>query len=252
MSRLTVAPLAEFDRSGGRVMITAPFGDGRGHQGVDWGTTDGIEVGTVLHAPVDGHVENTGDDGPYTPSGGHTAGRWLWFRGADGTRWKMFHLNRVTIGVGQLVAAGTAIAEVGNTGTQAAHLHLEEHAGSWSAPVDFTGDAYEVINAGRWPGTGPAGEDDDMTEADFQRIADMINHAIANFGSSHRLFIGDGAQFEVVVGGDGRRYRRNMTNGDEISALKKGAEIADMFDINVRDLTPGEQDALQRFPWVTQ
>jgi hypothetical protein len=171
LSRLTVAPLAEFDLSGGRVIITAPFGDGRGHQGVDWGTTDGIEVGTPLYAPVGGYVEATGDDGPYY-NGHHTAGRWLWFRGDDGTRWKMFHTRAgAQIPLNSPVGAGARIAEVGNTGTQAAHLHLEEHAGGWSNPVDFTADAYEVINAGRWPNTAtsaPPEIEDDMTPEELR------------------------------------------------------------------------------------
>lgn len=253
VSRLTVAPLAEFDLSGGRVIITSPYGDGRGHQGVDWGTTDGIEVGTVLYAVVDGVLENTGDDGPYTPSGGHTAGRWLWFRGDDSTRWKYFHTNRVTAPVGAWVAAGVPIAEVGNTGTQAAHLHLEEHVGSWSAPVDFTSDAYEVIDAGRWPGTPPQPEAPDMTDDDHNRIIAnvgvILDNRIAQFLTGNLLWTDGDVSFEVVLDGSGGRVRRRLAPG-ELVALRTGSAIAEQPAIDVAALPAAQRDAVRAWPLV--
>jgi hypothetical protein len=251
VSRLTVAPLAEFDSSGGRVKITAPYGDGRGHQGVDWGTTDGIEVGTPLHAPVDGVMENAGDDGPYTPSGGHTAGRWLWFRG-EHTRWKMFHLNRVIAPLGSWVPAGAVIAEVGNTGTQAAHLHLEEHAGSWSSPVDFTVDAYEVIDAGRWPGTLPPPPEDDMTEDDFHRIASMVggilDNRIEQFTTPNLPWQDGDLWFEVLTR-DGCRVRRRLAPG-ELVALRTGAALAEQPVVDVVSMPTAQRDAVRAWPLI--
>jgi hypothetical protein len=38
------------------------------------------------------------------------------------------------------------------SGTGAPHLHVEEHAGSWSNPIDCTGDVVEVLAARRFPG----------------------------------------------------------------------------------------------------
>lgn len=252
MSRLTVAPLAEYDPSGGRVKITAPYGDGRGHQGVDWGTTDGIEIGTTLYAPVDGWIENTGYEGPYTP-GHHTAGNWLWFRGDNGTRWKMFHLHAVTHPTGVHVDAGHPIAEVGNSGTQAAHLHLEEHAGAWNLPIDMTADCHEVIAAGRWPGGG----EDEMTEDDFARIqrmmADEINKALgANYAGPRALQLeGDGAIFELLIDGNGQRRRRHFTTPDEVGALQAVDAIAGKAGTNARVVSdPAHIEVLQRYPWT--
>jgi murein DD-endopeptidase MepM/ murein hydrolase activator NlpD len=221
VSRLTVAPLAEYDPSGGRVKITAPYGDGRGHQGVDWGTTDGIEIGTTLYAPIDGYIEDTGYDGPYTP-GHHTAGNWLWFRGDNGTRWKMFHLDSVTHPTGVHVAAGHPIARVGNSGTQAAHLHLEEHAGAWNMPIDFTADAHEVINAGRWP--GQEGDWFAMaTEEQLRAIVkDEINLALKNNFNGKRAIgtDGDSGLYELVINGNGHLVRRHIPHPDQIRMLE--------------------------------
>jgi hypothetical protein len=257
MSRLTVAPLAQYDRSGGHVKITAPYGDGRGHKGVDWGTTDGIEVGTTLYAPVDGYVENTGYDGPYTP-GHHTAGNWLWFRGNDGTRWKMFHLNKWIAQVGDYAAAGTPIAEVGNSGTQAAHLHLEEHSGGWSNPIDFTNDAYEVINAGRWPTGGPPptqGDWFDMATKEelTQIVRDEINRAMGDHYAGPRALILDGetSVFELVVDGSGQRRRRHFTTPDEINALQFVDAIAGKAGQAARVVSDQNHiEAIQRYPWT--
>lgn len=254
VSRLTVAPLAEYDRTGGRVIITSPYGDGRGHKGVDWGTTDGIEIGTPLYAVVDGHISNAGDDGPWTASGGHTAGRWLWFAGDNGTRWKMFHLNRVTGPAGVWLAAGTPIAEVGNTGTQAPHLHLEEHReGSWSSPVDFTADAYEVINAGRWPGLAPPPPEDDMTDEDFNRIASLVGGIIDNridqFASVNLLWQDGSTFFEVVTDGEGRRVRRRLRDG-EVVALRAGAVLAEQPAVDVTKMSSTSAAAVRAWPLV--
>jgi Peptidase family M23 len=254
MSRLTVAPLNEYDTSGGRVIITSPYGDGRGHQGVDFGTTDGIEVGTALFAPVDGWIVNTGDDGPWTPSGGHTAGRWLWFAGLDGTRWKMFHLNAVTCAAGVIVPAATPIAEVGNTGTQAAHLHLEEHRDSWSNPIDFTADAYEVLDAGRWPSTHQPPPEDEMTDEDFNRIAQIVggvlDNRITQFAAPDLVWKdGDDFLFEVLYDGDGRRVRRRLRSG-ELLALRGGNILAEEPIIDVRAMGEDQQRAVREWPEV--
>lgn len=258
MSRLTVSPLPQYDPSGGHVKITAPFGDGRNHKGVDWGTTDGIEVGTTLYAPVDGTLENTGHDGNWSPSGGHTAGLWLWWRGDNGTRWKMFHTNRVTVPIGSWHPAGSPIAEVGNSGTQAAHLHLEEHSGGWSNPIDMTNDCYEVINAGRWP-TGspppPQGDWFDMaTEEDLRRIVkDEINKAMGDHYAGPRALILDGesAVFELVTDGSGQRRRRHFTTPDEINALQFVDAIAGKAGQAARVVSDQNHiEAIQRYPWT--
>jgi hypothetical protein len=256
MSRLTVSPLPQYDPSGGHVKITAPYGDGRNHKGVDWGTTDGIEVGTTLYAPVDGTLENTGHDGNYSSSGGHTAGLWLWWRGDNGTRWKMFHTNRVTVPVGSWHPAGAPIAEVGNTGTQAAHLHLEEHVGGWSNPIDFTNDAYEVINAGRWPtGGGSQGDWFDMASKEDLRqiVSEELNKIMGHSYASPRPLVLDGESsvFELVLAGDGQRKRRHITSPEEMAALQYVDALAGNVGQQPRTVSdPAQIDALQRYPWT--
>ncbi len=156
MSRLDVVPLAQFDRTGGHVIITAGWGDGRGHKGVDLGTTDGIEIGTPVYAPVAGTVVALLNDGPFVPPNHHTAGINLHLLGDRGQRFKFFHLNRSVVVPGQWVGVGQQIAEVGRTGTIAPHLHLEEHFGNFSNPIDCTADVANAINRGRWPGVPDA------------------------------------------------------------------------------------------------
>lgn len=179
-------PLPSRDPSGGLVIITSPFGMrwGRLHAGNDLGSTDGIEVGTPIGPPVPGKVARIAYDGPFRPPNNHTAGHNLWFEGDDGSRWKMFHLNRVTVSAGQHVSLADQIAEVGASGTQAAHLHLEKHAGSWSNPVDFTAELRTVMAEGRFfrtslpttPSTPPPGKDwlDMATAAEVEKLVRRI------------------------------------------------------------------------------
>lgn len=159
-ARLESLFLKEFDPSGSRTKITGGWGDGRGHKGLDWGSQDGIERGTDMHAPVNGKIVRQSHDGPFRPPNGHTAGLNIWFLGDDGSRWKFFHLDSVITAVNQWVSAGTPIARVGNSGTGAVHLHSENHEGSWSNPVDFTAQAHDAINNRRYPGASVPPPDD--------------------------------------------------------------------------------------------
>lgn len=149
MSRLDCCPLPEFDVTGGRLIITSPWGQRREgmHYGVDWGSTDGIEQ-VPAYSVVPGKIVH------YQLDPGVGAGLNLWFVGENGSRWKYFHLSEVNIGlINILVPAGTAIARIGNTGTGAVHLHLEEHVGKWNGQgIDFTASARECLSAGRFPG----------------------------------------------------------------------------------------------------
>lgn len=162
-------PLPSKDPTGGLIIITSPYGPrgGRLHAGADLGSSDGIEIGTAIGPPTSGKVVRFSDDGPFRPPNGHTAGRNLWFMGDDGSRWKMFHLNRLVVSIDQHVTLADQIAEVGNSGTQAAHLHLEKHSGGWSNPVDFNAELRSVMTQGRFfrtslpvtPPVPPAGKD---------------------------------------------------------------------------------------------
>lgn len=142
-------PLPEYDRTGGRLIITSPYGPRSGsvHFGIDWGSTDGIEM-VETYPVVPGKVVSWRRDP------GMGAGLNLWFVGDDGSRWKYFHLSEVFIPlVGFHVDLTTPIARIGNSGTSAVHLHLEKHQVTWSNPVNFNDDARRCLAERRFPGT---------------------------------------------------------------------------------------------------
>jgi murein DD-endopeptidase MepM/ murein hydrolase activator NlpD len=164
MSEQSILSLAEFDRSGGRTCITSPYGQRWGslHAGTDQGSTDGIEHGTPIHARLDGKVVAQGDDGR-----GPSAGKWVWFLADNGRRFKLFHTaSGSAVPVNQWVKQGTVIAYVGASGTSAAHLHEEEHVGSWSNPINNTPDIAKAYTERRFVGQLPH-----EGEADVEAVA---------------------------------------------------------------------------------
>jgi murein DD-endopeptidase MepM/ murein hydrolase activator NlpD len=96
--------------------VTSGFGArfGRAHQGIDIAAP----IGTPIRAPLAGTVIESG------PASGF--GMWVQVRHADGTVTTYGHINRSLVRVGQKVAAGEVIAEVGNRGRSTGpHLHIE-------------------------------------------------------------------------------------------------------------------------------
>jgi murein DD-endopeptidase MepM/ murein hydrolase activator NlpD len=96
--------------------VTSGFGArfGRAHQGIDIAAP----IGTPIRAPLAGTVIESG------PASGF--GMWVQVRHADGTVTTYGHINRSLVRVGQEVAAGEVIAEVGNRGRSTGpHLHIE-------------------------------------------------------------------------------------------------------------------------------
>jgi murein DD-endopeptidase MepM/ murein hydrolase activator NlpD len=162
----------------------------------------------------------------------------------------MFHTHAITVPVGSWHPAGSPIAEVGNSGTQAAHLHLEEHAGGWSNPVDFTADAYEVIDAGRWPGY----VEDEFTDDDMNRlmagVGELIDHRWQQMATPNVLWKdGDDVLFEVLVDGDGHRVRRVLGPG-ELLALRLGNTITEEPIVDVSKMAPAQQAAVRDWRMV--
>jgi murein DD-endopeptidase MepM/ murein hydrolase activator NlpD len=95
--------------------VTSGFGSRWGtlHEGVDIAAP----IGTPIHAPLAGTVIDSG------PASGF--GLWVRVRHADGTISIYGHINRSLVSVGQQVAAGQEIAEVGNRGQSTGpHLHF--------------------------------------------------------------------------------------------------------------------------------
>jgi murein DD-endopeptidase MepM/ murein hydrolase activator NlpD len=103
--------------------LTSAFGArwGTSHQGIDVAN----EIGTPIYALTDGVVEEAG------PASGF--GLWVVVRHHDGTQTVYGHVNRIFVEVGQQVAAGEEIAELGNRGISTGpHLHFEV----WDADGD--------------------------------------------------------------------------------------------------------------------
>jgi murein DD-endopeptidase MepM/ murein hydrolase activator NlpD len=96
--------------------LSSGFGQrgGEFHQGQDIAAP----IGTPIHAPLAGTVIDAG------PASGF--GLWVRIRHADGTITTYGHVNKFFVKVGQKVAAGEVIAEVGNRGRSTGpHLHFE-------------------------------------------------------------------------------------------------------------------------------
>ena len=117
----TAGTTTEAKRASGAVQlvvgrITSSFGqrDGRLHKGLDIAAP----IGTPIRAPQAGEVISSG------PARGF--GLWVRVRHADGSVTTYGHINRTLVRVGQQVAAGDTIAEVGNRGQSTGpHLHIE-------------------------------------------------------------------------------------------------------------------------------
>jgi murein DD-endopeptidase MepM/ murein hydrolase activator NlpD len=96
--------------------VTSGFGSrwGRAHKGLDIAAP----VGTPIQVPMAGEVIASG------PASGF--GLWVRVRHDDGTVTTYGHVNRALVRVGEQVAAGQEIAEVGNRGhSTGPHLHVE-------------------------------------------------------------------------------------------------------------------------------
>ncbi|WP_308280005.1 M23 family metallopeptidase [Pseudonocardia oceani] len=117
------APLAHL--VGDQAFVQPTIGRFTSGFGGRWGTHhNGIDIanaiGTPIYAVTDGVVEKSG------PASGF--GLWVVLRHADGTKSVYGHINRAVVQVGDEVAAGQQIAELGNRGfSTGPHLHFEIH-----------------------------------------------------------------------------------------------------------------------------
>ncbi|MCH6166095.1 M23 family metallopeptidase [Pseudonocardia alaniniphila] len=117
-AKKAAAPVADLGRAIQMVTgrVTSGFGlrAGTTHQGLDIAAP----IGTPIRVPIAGTVISSG------PATGF--GLWVRVRHADGTITVYGHINRSLVKVGQKVAAGQQIAEVGNRGQSTGpHLHIE-------------------------------------------------------------------------------------------------------------------------------
>ena len=94
--------------------VTAPFGDGRNHQGIDVAAP----MNSPIRAVADGEVIDAG------PAQGF--GLWVRIRHDDGTVTTYGHNNSNTVTVGERVTAGQQIAKIGSRGDSTGpHVHFE-------------------------------------------------------------------------------------------------------------------------------
>lgn len=112
-----------------KVTITQKFGqtafakagayNGKGHNGVDFGTP----TGTPLLAAADGFVEGTGNTDVH--AGCYSYGKWILIRHNNGLTTLYGHLSQISVSVGQQVGRGDTIGYSGNTGySTGPHLHF--------------------------------------------------------------------------------------------------------------------------------
>jgi len=246
MRELTYFPLLEsFPKTSGYGSRVDPITGAVGsfHRGVDYGAPSGVPV----IAPWDGMV-TTG-----TEPGG--AGNWSWV--VDGPHmFKSFHHGSTQVWSGW-VTAGTAIATIDSTGSSTgSHAHLE----LWDGGVNIDPTGY----FDRAPLLGHApGNEDEMTEADWNQMRSMLSNAIVSKLATHStptvLFTDPGGQFTLVLK-DGKPHKLGMGSPPEVTLLQRVGLIAvqkpenppnaSLHAIDVNTLTADERHVLDAYPWV--
>lgn len=156
--------------------VTTPWGQKGDWWSVGWhdGADFAAPVGTPVAAAWSGYVEEVG----YPTSFGSAFGRSVvvdFDDLPDGTRgaWGLYaHLNSATVQLGQRVAAGTVLGDVGVTGnTSGPHLHFGVYPNPyWCAGCGI--DPQPWIDAGE--PTTPA-QEDDLTPEQDQLLRDVYN-----------------------------------------------------------------------------
>lgn len=202
-------PVPIRDHSGGLAIITSGYRTPTrpGHAAIDVGSTDGIEIGVDLFPPEPCEVIRLGVD----PGVG--AGQNLWLLGMlTGLGHKYFHTawGDFLVKVGDELDYDDQVADVGNSGTGAAHLHWQVHDlrrlspyiwGNWGdhTTIDPAPIWRAAVAAGRWPrlwrpGSTPTPTPIDPTEeftvAQFDEIKaqlDRIEQRQAQFENDTRV-----------------------------------------------------------------
>jgi len=118
-----------------KIVITQYFGNtpfatanpqiysGKGHTGVDFGTT----IGTPVKAALTGTVVGLGNTDLY--AGCYSFGKWIMIKHPDGLSTLYAHLSVQSVSMGDNVSTGQIIAYSGNTGySTGPHLHFGVYA----------------------------------------------------------------------------------------------------------------------------
>lgn len=122
--------------------LVARFGDvgawARYHTGLDFSAP----IGTAIHAPTAGVVEQAGSGG----EAGGWAGSYVVLRHADGTQTLYAHMSSISVEKGQRVTGGKLLGHVGQSGRAfGPHLHFEVYPSS-AKP----GDVYTAVDPEPW------------------------------------------------------------------------------------------------------
>jgi murein DD-endopeptidase MepM/ murein hydrolase activator NlpD len=130
--------------------LTQKFGDtafaqsgaynGKGHNGIDFGTA----VGTRVKAALSGTIEATGNTDAI--KGCYSYGKWVLLKHNNGLSTLYAHLSHISLGEGSNVVTGQTIGYSGNTGySTGPHLHFTLFATQGVRVVRF-GDIKTVTN----------------------------------------------------------------------------------------------------------
>ena len=113
----------------GSFTISAYYGDGRGHKGIDLAA----DKGTPIYAVADGTVTYSGYDGNYGYS--------VVINHGNGIKTRYAHASALCVSKGQKVSQGDVIAYVGSTGYSTGnHLHFEVLVnGTRVNPISYIG-----------------------------------------------------------------------------------------------------------------
>lgn len=107
--------------------------NGKGHTGVDFGTS----IGTPVHAALDGEVVGVANT-DLSP-GCYSYGKWIMVRHPNGLSTLYAHLSLQTVAVGDQVYTGQTIGYSGNTGySTGPHLHFGVYASEGVRITKFT------------------------------------------------------------------------------------------------------------------
>lgn len=102
-------------------VVTAYWGDGRNHQGVDF-ACNGSAYGKAIVAVADGTVTVANN----TDEWGYGWGYYIMIEHGDGYYTQYAHCSRIAVQAGQQVSQGEIIGYIGNTGNSfGPHLHFE-------------------------------------------------------------------------------------------------------------------------------
>jgi hypothetical protein len=162
-----------------------------------------------------------------------------------GDMFKSFHHSSPII-QGGWVTAGTEIAYIDSTGSSTgSHAHLE--LWEWGVNIDPTG----YLDRAPLIGTGiPPGNEDEMTDDDFNRIFSgvgvLLDNRIDQFLTPNQLWLDGDMAFLVVV--HGSDIKRKVLKEGELVPLRMGSVLSEQPTVDVEQMDAKYRDAVRAWP----